>query len=783
MTNVVYIMVDDLGFADLNAEDMPRSHALWQELGSQINLQTGASCAPTRAALSTGQQPARFDITGVDNIYTFQGIPTDEVMLAERFHEAGFATGAFGKWHMGLTPDKWPTAQGFDEFVGLVHGNFNSYGSLQHGAVYDDGTVGHDHSGRARGLGHDLQENGEVFRTAQYATELFRDEAVEFIEDAAENDEPFFLYMPLNAPHGPYSAPREYVEPLQERFGVSDEEFALLEVYADDVLSIPFRADIPDDVRDRLSDMLFYASVRALDDAVADVYATLEVEGVADDTLFVFASDNGAGIGFGRQGDNGALRDGKGSPYEGGHRVANFVIWPEGMEPGSVRDEPIWVGDLYPTFLAAAGIEVPDGLDGVDATAYLRDGTPLPREGGVVAHLERKRDYHGDEPPETRPAPEDVAIYSEVTADHKFIVRITTDLNGALIERMEEFFDLAVDPGETTDLLDAEAPPLTGEQAAALDAMRLRYEAFGEDGATGDAYLLSLHVIDPRANTNDVPLPPHEWADPSVTAEAVGEVPWRGTTGDDVLGGDDGRDTLWGASGDDVLVGREGDDVLRGHRGDDTLRGGRGADVLDGGEGTDFADYGDARLRVRADLSNANNNANDAAGDTFVSIEGLRGSRQQDFLFGDEAANTIIGRGGNDVLAGAGGADLLRGDRGDDLLLGGEGADILIGGAGADRFEWRLWEQSTRGARDTVVDFRSGTDVLKLDGMDAIEGGADDAFTFIGDAPFTAAGQVRVVELAGDRVAVLASTDGDRTAELQIIVQGAATLTADDFVL
>ena len=172
----------------------------------------------------------------------------------------------------------------------------------------------------------------------------------------------------------------------------------------------------------------------------------------------------------------------------------------------------------------------------------------------------------------------------------------------------------------------------------------------------------------------------------------------EGSQDSDTLWGDADVNRLTGWDGDDLLGGRGGADTLRGGDGDDTLAGGAGADVLDGGYGTDIAWYFDAAAGVTADLLAPASNTGDAAGDTYVSVEGLGGSYFDDILYGDNFANTIyggngflddsddrlFGRGGNDTIAGYGGNDTLDGGTGADLLAGGIGNDTLMGGAGAD---------------------------------------------------------------------------------------------------
>jgi len=174
-----------------------------------------------------------------------------------------------------------------------------------------------------------------------------------------------------------------------------------------------------------------------------------------------------------------------------------------------------------------------------------------------------------------------------------------------------------------------------------------------------------------------------------------------GSAFDDTLVGDDNINELRGGGGNDYLQARAGADTLGGGNGDDRLEGGAQADALDGGDGTDYAAFHYAAGPVTVDLGNASANFGDAAGDSYLSIEGLIGSAHGDTLAGDGDANYILGLGGNDGIAGGAGADSLVGMDGDDALDGGAGADRLSGGAGNDTFTF------TAGAAngDALVDF------------------------------------------------------------------------------
>lgn len=187
-----------------------------------------------------------------------------------------------------------------------------------------------------------------------------------------------------------------------------------------------------------------------------------------------------------------------------------------------------------------------------------------------------------------------------------------------------------------------------------------------------------------------------------------------GDAGNDYLFGRGGDDRLFSGTGNDSLYGGQGDDILSGSYGNDYLVGGSGGDTLEGGEGYDTASYigssatGTSGLFI-ADLLNTSANSDDAAGDTYSSIEILQGTSHNDSLRGDNDANTLIGEDGNDFLFGRDGDDTLSGGSGNDRLYGGEGNDYLYGGHGADIFGF-----TTDSGHDTIFDFADGEDLIDL---------------------------------------------------------------------
>jgi Ca2+-binding RTX toxin-like protein len=277
----------------------------------------------------------------------------------------------------------------------------------------------------------------------------------------------------------------------------------------------------------------------------------------------------------------------------------------------------------------------------------------------------------------------------------------------------------------------------------------------------------------------------------NVLTGGAGDDSVNGGAGDDVIDGGVGYDTLYGWSGNDTLVGGDGYDVLAGQSGNDSLSGGNdadylqgglGNDTLDGGAGSDWAGYEDATSAVKVDLNLTGlQNTGGGGTDKLISIENVYGSSFNDTLTGDVGANVLSGGNGNDSLSGGAGDDILNGGAGADTLVGGAGADRLTGGDGADRFVYVSLADSTVAAPDAIIDFVSGSDRIDLSRIDAITGGADNAFTFV--ASFThKAGQL-MTHIVNGHYAVEGDVNGDGLADFTINVESATALKAADFIL
>jgi arylsulfatase A-like enzyme len=332
--NVVLIVADDLGYADLGCQGQstdvktPNIDALAAAGVRFTNgYVSGPVCSPTRAGMLTGRYQQRFGFEwnpqAAQEEATF-GIPADEVLLPQVLKQAGYATGAVGKWHLGHAPGMPPYERGFDEFFGFL-------GGAHRYVKNEKPEPGSDNA---------IRRNAVAVGEKEYLTDAFTREAVAFI--GRHKSEPFFLYLPYNAPHTPLQAPPKY----QSRFkGVQDPERRK-----------------------------FLAMLSALDDGVGRVMGALKEHGIENDTLVIFLSDNG-GPTPGNTSLNTPLRSTKGSTFEGGVRVPFMMSWPGRLPAGKVEDRTIVQLDLFPTILAAAGAAAPAGrsLDGKDLLPYLAE--------------------------------------------------------------------------------------------------------------------------------------------------------------------------------------------------------------------------------------------------------------------------------------------------------------------------------------------------------------------------------------------------------------------------
>ena len=405
--NIILIMTDDQGWAQLGTHgdpvlQTPRLDALASESVEMTRFYVSPVCAPTRAALMTGRYNYR---TGVVDTYLGRAMMApDEVTIAEMLGDAGYRTGIFGKWHLG---DNYPLRavdQGFDESV--VHkGGGIGQPSDPPGSDYFDPILFH---------------NGARRQYAGYCTDVYFDEAMRWIGDG--DGEPFFAYIPTNAPHSPYLLPDSYREPYAEQ-GLSDK------------------------------DARIYGMITNIDDNVGRLLDHLSQRGLAGNTIFVFMTDNGPTTRLYHAG----LRAQKTSVYDGGIRVPFLVRWPDRLDPGRTDQLGAHI-DIAPTFLAATGTPAPSGVqfDGINL---------LPLWDGEVKALSSRtyftQAHRGNEP-------EPYRAFAAVEQQYKLVQPLSFS-RPAPQDAPLELYDLLADPGEETDL-SAELPEVVGRLQAAYEA-------------------------------------------------------------------------------------------------------------------------------------------------------------------------------------------------------------------------------------------------------------------------------------------------------------------------
>lgn len=364
--NIIFIMIDDLGYGDLGCygSQINRTPNIDRLASTGVRFTdyhaNGPMCTPTRASLMTGQYQHRFGekfegaISGKKDYDT--GLPLEAVTIAEVLKQSGYATGMFGKWHLGYHPPFLPANQGFDEFIGLGSGDGDHHTHI-------------DRSGR-----EDWWRNNQLAMEAGYSTDLITNHSIDFIK--AHQNEPFFLYVAHLSIHFPWQGPDD---PPHRLKGVD---------YANDKWGI-----IPDknNVRPHVK-----AMVESIDHGVGKIISTLKELKLTENTLVVFTSDNGGYIHYSDShfniSSNGPLRGQKTEVYEGGHRVPFIAWWPGKLQTGSESDELVMTMDMFPTFLELAGVKSPRDLtlDGISIVPHLIAQKPLP-ERAVCWKIDNER--------------------------------------------------------------------------------------------------------------------------------------------------------------------------------------------------------------------------------------------------------------------------------------------------------------------------------------------------------------------------------------------------------
>jgi arylsulfatase A-like enzyme len=381
--NILVMIADDLGWNGVGFHQAkittPHLNQLAKEGTELQRFYTYPVCSPSRAAFLTGQMPRRFGI--VDALGPQQaGLPKNTTTISSAFQAAGYQTSLIGKWHLGT--DQPPMACGFDHFYGFMSSEID----------YDKHT-------NQRG-GNDWQRDGKPLEEKGYSSYLFVDEAIKQLK-TRDTKRPFFMELAFNAPHVPLSAPEDLL------------------------------AKHPGDV--------YGAVVEALDIAIGRILTELDQQGLRENTIVIFFSDNGASR---RNSDNSPLSFGKDTIYEGGIRTPCVIRWPGKIAANQKSNDPFSVQDFFPSLVSAAGITMNSSkkIDGSDQWKSLLDSQPNERTPFLIAS-------------------HDIAM---IAGDWKLI-----EFDGG----KRSLFNLTSDVSESKDLIEKD-PGLTKKLAAQLDSLK-----------------------------------------------------------------------------------------------------------------------------------------------------------------------------------------------------------------------------------------------------------------------------------------------------------------------
>ena len=336
--NILFILVDDLGYGDLScqgATDLRTPHI--DDLMSAgirfTNFYANSTvCSPTRASLMTGRYPDMVGVPGVIRHYpegNFGYLSEEAILLPELLGKVGYETALIGKWHLGVESPNLPNDRGFDIFKGHLAGMMNDYYThLYHGEIF-------------------LRDNKKEINPEGHATELFTKWAVEYLKNKKSIENPFFLYLAYTAPHDPIQPPEESLKRVLEREQGIDSA----------------RAGI-------------VALIEHLDQNIGHVLNTLKERDLENNTVVIFASDNGGALRF--CANNGSLRGGKQDLYEGGIKVPACIKWPGKITSGISTDEMVLMMDFYPTLARIAQADFHHPINGMDLWPALSgEQTPL----------------------------------------------------------------------------------------------------------------------------------------------------------------------------------------------------------------------------------------------------------------------------------------------------------------------------------------------------------------------------------------------------------------------
>ena len=382
--NVVIVITDDQGYGDLSVHgntyiNTPNLDKLASQSVRLEDYHVSPYCVPSRAALLTGRYANR---TGVHNaLEPHWFVRTDEVLMSTSFKEAGYTTGMFGKWHLGDNYPYGPEHRDFDEVLRHYGGAIGVLADYWDNCYVDDTYL----------------KNGEPIQVDGYCTDVFFDAARQFVDNAVEQEKPFFVYLPTNAPHGPRICPPSYSKPY--------------------------------DKGKTKTLATFYGMIANIDENVGKLRSYLEEKQLHSNTVFIFTTDNGTA--GGQRLYNAGMRGNKGKFYDGGHRVPFFLHWPAGGFDTERRIKTLTSHmDVFPTLIDLCGLEQPSGVkfDGLSLRPLLEQGDHEEWPNRILM-----TDSHQREPP------------------RKWATSAVMTQRWRLIEG-KELYDIIADPGQEQDI-------------------------------------------------------------------------------------------------------------------------------------------------------------------------------------------------------------------------------------------------------------------------------------------------------------------------------------------
>jgi arylsulfatase A-like enzyme len=420
--NIIIILADDVGYADISAYGINRIPTPnIDRIGAQGVKFTDAYvtapvCGPSRAGLQTGRYQERFGFEFNNgparrDIEQNLGLPSGEVTLASALKSVRYHTGLIGKWHLGANAEYYPTNRGYDEFVGFLPGATSYMDPAIPGLKTFANPNSADGAPMTRNVNTQIIEGPDrtiVHNEQEYLTEYFSRRAVDYVQRNAASDTPYFLYLAPNAAHDPLMVTQKYYDRFPQ---IASEQ-----------------------------NRIYAAMVSALDDMVGKVLDAVEASGEADNTLIIFLTDNGCAAYYAGMCACEPLRGGKLTHYEGGVRVPFMVRWPSELKPAHINRQMISSMDIFPTVLTAAGGKLPADriYDGVDLMPYLKGGKSGP--------------------------PHDMLAWrrSPLASIRKGDWKLWKSTDG----KYTMLFNLKADPNETTNLATKEAAHLKELEAA-----------------------------------------------------------------------------------------------------------------------------------------------------------------------------------------------------------------------------------------------------------------------------------------------------------------------------